>query len=417
MLIWTIILTLIIIGILIFVHELGHFLFAKLFKVKVETFSIGFGPSIFSFKKGETKYTISILPIGGYVKMAGDEPSSYSGLPDEFLSKKNYQKILIVFAGPLFNIIFGILLFFLAFKFFGVSNIKSNEIYKSEIAQIQKGDKIIQVNDKPFKGWFFLERENQYESTKLKVVRGIDTLIVNLKKGEVYKLRPKIEPVVDKVLVGYPAHNAGIRKGDKILEIDGIKIEDWSDIHSIVANKVNQEITIKYERNNQVFETKLKVRGEIVDQKGRKEGKLGIIREFETYRPDVFSSIVFSIDRTINASLLIFKVIIGLFTGETSLNVIGGPVMVGKTLGEGAQMGIQMLILITALISINLAVVNLLPIPALDGSHILIFLIESIIRKRINPKLYFAIQMTGFVILMALMFIIVIFDLYRILIP
>lgn len=417
MLIWTIILTLLIIGILIFIHELGHFLFAKLFKVKVETFSIGFGPSIFSFKKGETDYRISLLPIGGYVKMAGDEPNNYSGLPDEFLSKKNYQKILIVFAGPLFNIIFGILLFFIAFKFFGVSNIKSNEVYKSEILEIQKGDRIIQVNDKPFKGWFFLERENQHEDTKLKISRGTDTLIVNLKKGEVYKLRPKIEPIVDKVLVGYPAYDAGIRKGDKILEIDGIKIEDWSDIYSTVANKVNKEITIKYERNNQAFETKLKVRGEIVDPKGKKEGKLGIVKEFETYKSDILSSIVFSIDRTIDASLLIFKIIVGLFTGETSFKVIGGPVMVGKTLGEGAQMGMQMLILITALISINLAVVNLLPIPALDGSHILIFLIESIIRKRINPKLYFAIQMTGFIILMALMIIIVIFDLYRILIP
>ncbi len=417
MIITTILLTLIIIGILIFVHELGHFLLAKLFKVRVEIFSIGFGPTIASFKKGETKYSISLLPIGGYVKMAGEDPNNYSGMPYEFLSKSNYQKILIVLAGPLFNVIFGIIVFFLAYQLFGITNIKSNEIFKSDIEGIKKGDKIIEVNNKQFKGWYFLASENSKKDVNLKILRGDSIKTLILKKGDVNKLTPKIEPVIDDVIKNYPAYQAGLKKGDKIIEIDNIKIEDWSQISSIIADKVDREILVKYQRNGKIYETKIKPKGEIVDQKGKKEGKIGILKTFDKITPDPILSINLALEKTLQSSLLILKVLIGLFTGETSIEVLGGPIMIGKTIGETSQMGIQTLLLITGLISINLAVVNLLPIPALDGSHIVIFLTEAITRRRINPKFYFAIQMTGFVILMILMFFIIIFDIYRILMP
>ncbi len=417
MLFTTIILTLIIIGILIFIHELGHFLFAKLFKVRVEEFSIGFGPRVLSFKKGDTIYSISLLPLGGFVKMAGDEPSNYTGAEYEFLAKPNYQKILIVLAGPLFNVILGILAFYIAYQVFGITNIKSNEIYKSEIKEIQKGDKILEVNGKAFKGWYFLINQNSQKDVNLKILRGTDTLNIKLLKNEVNKLTPKIEPIVDNVIKGYPAYQAGLRRGDRIIEIDNIRIEDWSEISSIVANKLDKEITIKYERDGKIYETKLIPKAEIVDQKGKKEGKLGILKSFDKVIPDPTMAINLSLEKTFQSSLLILKVLIGLFTGGTSLEVIGGPIMIGKTIGETSQMGFQMLLLITGLISINLAIINLLPIPALDGSHIIIFLIESITRRKINPKFYFAIQMTGFVVLMILMFVIILFDIYRILMP
>ncbi|MEO0203097.1 MAG: M50 family metallopeptidase, partial [candidate division WOR-3 bacterium] len=178
-----------------------------------------------------------------------------------------------------------------------------------------------------------------------------------------------------------------------------------------------REILVKYQRNGKIYETKIKPKGEIVNQKGKKEGKIGILKTFDKITPDPILSINLALEKTLQSSLLILKVLIGLFTGETSIEVLGGPIMIGKTIGETSQMGIQTLLLITGLISINLAVVNLLPIPALDGSHIVIFLTESITRRRINPKFYFAIQMTGFVILMILMFFIIIFDIYRILMP
>jgi regulator of sigma E protease len=417
MLFTTILLTLFIIGILIFVHELGHFLFAKLFKVKVETFSIGFGPVIKSFKKGETTYAISLLPIGGYVKMAGDEPSSYSGYPYEFLSKPNYQKILIVLAGPLFNIIFGFLAFYIYFQVFGITNIKNPQIYKSEIPEIQKGDIILEVNDKPFNGWFFLQKENEKKDIKLRILRNNDTINLTLKRNDAFKLTPKIEPIVDNVIKDYPAYQAGLRKGDKIIEIDGQKVEDWSEISSLLSKKANKEIKLKYERNGKVYEVQIKTKSDFPDEKGNKQGRIGVSKKFEKFIPDPLLALNLAFEKTLESSLFIFKAVIGLFTGDTPLNTIGGPIMIGKTVSESVKVGLDFLIFLTGLISINLAVVNLLPIPALDGSHILIFLIESIIRRKINPKFYFAIQMTGFVLLMILMVIIIIFDIYRIIMP
>jgi regulator of sigma E protease len=417
MLFTTILLTLFIIGILIFVHELGHFLFAKLFKVKVETFSIGFGPVIKSFKKGETTYAISLLPIGGYVKMAGDEPSSYSGYPYEFLSKPNYQKILIVLAGPLFNIIFGFLAFYIYFQVFGITNIKNPIIYKSEIPEIQKGDIILEVNDKSFNGWFFLQKENEKKDIKLRILRNNDTINLTLKRNDAFKITPKIEPIVDNVIKDYPAYQASLRKGDKIIEIDGQKVEDWSEISNLLSKKANKEIKLKYERNGKVYEVQIKTKSDFPDEKGNKQGRIGVSKKFEKFIPDPFLALNLAFEKTLESSLFIFKAVIGLFTGDTPLNTIGGPIMIGKTVSESVKVGLDFLILLTGLISINLAVVNLLPIPALDGSHILIFLIESIIRRKINPKFYFAIQMTGFVLLMILMVIIIIFDIYRIIMP
>jgi len=414
MLLTTILLTLIVIGILIFIHELGHFLFAKLFKVRVETFSIGFGPIIKSFKKGETIYAISLLPIGGYVKMAGDEPDSYKGYSYEFLSKPNYQKILIVLAGPLFNIIFGFLIFYIYFQVFGIINIKNPTIYKSEIPEIQKGDVILEVNEKPFNGWFFLQRENEKKDIQLKILRNNDTINLTLKKNNVFKLTPKIEPIIDNVIKDYSAYQAGLRKGDKIVEIDGEKIEDWSEISNILSEKANKEIKLKYERNGKIYEVQLKVKSDFVE---KKQGRIGISKKFEKFIPDPILAFNLAFEKTLEASLLIFKFIVGLLTGETPLSTIGGPIMIGKTISESAKIGFDFLILLTGLISINLAIVNLMPIPALDGSHILIFIIEGILRRKINPKFYSAIQMTGFVLLMILMVIIIVFDIYRILIP
>ena len=410
----TILLALFIIGILIFVHELGHFLFAKLFKVKVETFSIGFGPVIKSFKKGETTYAISLLPIGGYVKMAGDEPNSYQGYPYEFLSKPNYQKILIVLAGPLFNIIFGFLIFYTYFQVFGINNIKNPIIYKSEIPEIQKGDIILEVNGKPFNGWFFLQRENEKKDIQLKILRNNDTINLTLKKNNVFKLSPKIEPIIDNVIKDYPAYQAGLRKGDKIIEIDGEKIEDWSEISNVLSKKANKEIKLKYERNGKIYEVQIKVKSDFVE---KKQGRIGISKKFEKFIPNPILVFNLALEKTLESSLLIFKTLIGFFTGETPLSAVGGPIMIGKTISESTKIGIDLLLFLTGLISINLAVINLLPIPALDGSHILIFLIEGILRRKINPKFYFAIQLVGFVFLIILMIIITFFDIYRILMP
>jgi len=154
----------------------------------------------------------------------------------------------------------------ITFPICGINNIKNPIIYKSEIPEIQKGDIILEVNGKPFNGWFFLQRENEKKDIQLKILRNNDTINLTLKKNNVFKLSPKIEPIIDNVIKDYPAYQAGLRKGDKIIEIDGEKIEDWSEISNVLSKKANKEIKLKYERNGKIYEVQIKVKSDFVEK-------------------------------------------------------------------------------------------------------------------------------------------------------
>ena len=409
-----ILIAILVLGFLILFHELGHFLFARLFGVKVEVFSIGFGPKIFSFRIGETEYAISAIPFGGYVKMAGDDPDKLEGADYEFLSKPVYQKILIVLAGPLFNIILGFFAFFISIKFYGLANITNPTVYKSEVEDLQRGDVVIRVEGEPFKGWYFIYRDNAKSDTHLDIVRGSDTLSVVLEKGEAAKVEPVIDPIIGKVIPGTPAAEAGLKAGDRIVAVDGKPITSWQEFVEYVRERPGKHITITVERNGQLLNFDLEV-GEEVGPDGKKRGIVGVVVKTDYYYPPFPEALKLAWERTIRSSILIFVAFYDLITGKASIQGIGGPVMIGKVLGESANVGMRMLLDITGLISINLAIINLIPFPGLDGGHILIFLIEAITRRRIDPKLYFAIQLIGIMILLALAVAITVFDIWRIL--
>ena len=410
-----ILIAILVLGFLILFHELGHFLFAKMFGVKVEVFSIGFGPRLISFRIGETEYAISAIPFGGYVKMAGDDPDNLKGLDYEFLSKPNYQKILIVLAGPLFNFILGFLAFFVAIKFYGIQNITNPAVYRSEFQEVIKGDRVLRVDDEPFRGWYFIYRDNEKDDTKLTILRSTeDTIDVVVPRGEAGKIEPVIDPIIGKVIPGTPAHEAGLKPGDRIVAVDGKPIEAWQEFVEYVREKPGQHITITVERNGNIMNFDLETLSE-TGENGKKVGKVGVVVRTDFYYPPLMESIALAWERTISASILIFRGLYQLLTGKASLRGVGGPVMIGKMIGESASVGMQMLLMITGLISINLAVLNLIPFPGLDGSHILIFLVEAIVRRKIDPRLYFAIQMTGIIILLIFAVFITIFDIWRIL--
>lgn len=410
-----ILIAILVLGFLILFHELGHFLFAKMFGVKVEVFSIGFGPRLISFRIGETEYAISAIPFGGYVKMAGDDPDNLKGLDYEFLSKPNYQKILIVLAGPLFNFILGFLVFFMAIKFYGIQNITNPVVYRSEFEKVMKGDRVLRVNDEPFRGWYFIYRNNERDDTKLTVLRSSeDTIDVVIPKGKAGEIEPVIDPIIGKVIPGTPAHEAGLKPGDRIIAVDGKPIEAWQEFVEYVREKPGQHITIAVERNGNIINFDLETLSE-TGENGKKVGKVGVVVRTDFYYPPLTESIALAWERTVSASVLIFRGLYQLLTGKASLSGVGGPVMIGKMIGESASVGMQMLLMITGLISINLAVLNLIPFPGLDGSHILIFLVEAIVRRKIDPRLYFAIQMTGIIILLIFAVFITIFDIWRIL--
>ncbi len=409
-----ILIAILVLGFLILFHELGHFLFARLFGVRVEVFSIGFGPRIFSFRIGETEYAISAIPFGGYVKMAGDDPENLKGESYEFLSKPVYQKILIVLAGPLFNFLLGFLVYFVGIKFYGVQNITNPTIYRSEVEEVRSGDVVIRVEGEPFRGWYFIYRDNEKSDTHLDIVRGSDTLSVVLEKGEAAKIEPVIDPIIGKVIPGTPAAEAGLRAGDRIVAVDGKPINSWQEFVEYVQARPEQHITITVLRDGQLLNFDLETAAEIGPD-GKKVGKVGVVVKTDYYYPPPMEALQLAWERTVYSSALIFAGLYKLITGKASLQGVGGPVMIGKMIGESASVGMQMLLFMTGLISINLAVLNLIPFPGLDGSHILIFLIEAITRRRIDPRLYFAIQLTGIIILLALAVAITVFDIWRIL--
>ncbi len=407
----SILIAIIVLGLLIFIHELGHFLLAKLFGVRVETFSIGFGPKLFSIRKGETEYAISAIPFGGYVKMAGDEPTNIKGESYEFLSKPTWQRILIVLAGPLFNVVLGFLAFFLMYYFYGISNIVSPVVYRSETDVLKPGDRILLVDGEEFRGWYFLSRKERAELT---ILRNGDTLKVVLSSEDVSKVEPLIPPVVGKVIPGSPASRYGLQAGDSVVSINGRKISSWQEMARIIEENPDRKITLTISRKGKLITIEAVPEGSSFDEKGRKVGKLGIVAQGSNVRLSLAESVKLAFQSTLNASVLIFTSLYKLVTGEVSVKSVGGPVMIGKVIGESANAGMSMLLFITGVISINLAVINLIPFPGLDGSHILIFLIEGIVRRRINPKFYFAIQVFGIVVLLGLAVAITVFDIWRI---
>ncbi len=409
-----ILIAILVLGFLILFHELGHFLFARLFGVRVETFSIGFGPRIFSFRAGETEYAISAIPFGGYVKMAGDDPESLKGEPYEFLSRPVYQKILIVLAGPLFNFLLGFLVYFSGIKFYGIQNITNPMVYRSEVEAVEKGDVVLRAEGEPFRGWYFIYRDNEHSDTHLEVLRGPDTVSVVLDRGEAAKVEPVIDPVIGKVIPGTPAYEAGLKAGDRIVAVDGRPIDSWQEFVEYVRSRPEQHITITVLRDGRTMNFDLETAAEMGPE-GERIGKVGVVVKTDYYYPPLVEALGLAWERTLYSSALIFAGLYRLITGKTSLQGVGGPVMIGKLIGESASVGMQTLLFMTGLISINLAVLNLIPFPGLDGSHILIFIIESVFRRRINPRLYFAIQLTGVLILLALAFAITVFDIWRIL--
>jgi len=338
-----------ILSFLIFFHELGHFLVAKIVGVKVEVFSIGFGKKLFCKKFGETNWCISAIPLGGYVQMKGQDdsnPTIKNYDKDSYTTKTPLQKIAILLGGPGFNI----LLAFLIYLFIS------------------------------FYGWM------------------------------------KLAPQVGKVLPNSSAVNI-LKKGDIIVKIDNYKIQTWDDIPKIIKIAPTP-LHLIIKRDNKLIPITLtpkitKTKNIFNEEVKRKLIGISPSGKLITIHYGLFEGLKVAFSETIDKSILIFKSFEKLITGVVGLNNVSGPITIVKVTSEAAHYGIVPLLLFTALISVNLGILNLLPIPALDGGHIVFNLYEWIARKPINEEIMIKLTLAGWGILGSLMILGVFNDIVR----
>jgi regulator of sigma E protease len=420
-----------VLGVLIFVHELGHFLMARRLGVRVLTFSLGFGPKLLKFTRGDTEYAISAIPLGGYVKMAGENPDdARSGRPDEFLSKTKWERFLVYIMGPAMNLLLAFVV--TAAVLYQGAESPSYEQEPPVIgavienspgarAGLRVGDRIVSVGGREMKTWdqFFIEIGTRASrETELVVDRGgrEETIRVTpapqtkYEVGEIGVL-PKTRLQLAEVTPGMAADRAGLRRGDVIVALDGKPDPEQQALIAYIKSNPNKPLRFSILRDGQPMDV-------TVTPEGDPGSALVGIRispyEFRIIRPGFVEALRLSLVKNWEWTRLIFRTLGGLFTRETSVRQLMGPVGIAELSGGAAQLGWTHLFNLMAMISLNLGLLNLMPIPVLDGGHIFIMLLEGIARRDFSVRMKEKMLLAGFVVLMMLMVTVIYNDLMRV---
>ena len=317
-------------GILVTVHEFGHFITAKLTGMKVEEFSIGFGPKIYQHQEGETLYSLRMLPLGGYNKIAGMDPEDPEDLERGFNSKPVASRMLVILAGSLMNFILPVLIFFGIFLAYGM---------------------------------------------------------------EV----PQNTPVLGQIVEGYPAAQSGLKEGDKVLSINGQPVSQWTDIRTRLADAGTKPVPFEIQRDKE------KLTVTVTPVLNPETGKpfIGVVSSLKKVQLTPWQAAVSSVTATKNIIKNMYASLYHMVTGKTKAE-LSGPVGVAKMAGQVAHKGFDMLLQFTAMLSLNLAIINLLPLPALDGGHFLILLIEAVTGHKLGKTAMQNIQKVGVAMILAI---------------
>ena len=414
-------------GVMVLVHEWGHFVIARLFGVRVEVFSIGFGTRLFGFKRGPTDYRLSALPLGGYVRMAGDNPAEERrGDPDEFLSKPRWQRVLIALAGPTTNFLMAVLLTAALFMHGGEQPSYADKpvvvagVVKDSPAQkagIQPGDHIVSFGGVKDPTWDRLALELALSApghSEPVTIERNDQLITTSVESQPQPFTvigyPAEPVIVGSVAHGLPAEKAGLKEGDVIVAASGQKLMAPSQFSEIVQQSAGNPMTLEILRDGQPQTLQLRpIWGDPGD--GMPRWQIGITFRFVT-SPRRYSAPQALVRATQFHIVLANKLIylVGeLFTGRVSLKQVQGPLGIVQESSRAAKRGFGDLISLMALVSLNLAILNLLPIPILDGGHILMLSIEGLLRRDLSLKIKERFVTVGMVFLL-LVFLIVMYN-------
>ena len=429
-----ILVALVVLGIIIVIHEFGHFAVAKLFGIKVETFSVGFGPRLFGFRRGETDYRISALPLGGYVKMSGENPGdAITGDPREFLSKPKWQRFLVASAGPIMNIVLAfVLLTGLLMHGTEVPEFYNNQAVvgivnpgsPADQAGIKVADQIVAIDGKQKPNWQnigLILGTNPGRAISISVERHgqrIDTSITPILDdrsgmGEP-GMGPLIRTVVKEVRAGGPAAAAGVKPNDEIVAVNGVDLgSSGKQLTDAIQSVPSKNFPITVMRDGKPVD--LQVAPVLED--GKKMIGVAIQPATVMVKFGFTDAIAQSVQMNSENAVLILQVIGRLFRRQASLKQLNGPIGIVQASGEAASLGMAALITLTAAISLNLGLVNLLPIPILDGGVMLLLLIEFVMGRDLSLRIKERIVQVSMAFLLLMMVVVIYNDVLKLLPP
>ena len=419
-----------VIGVLVFVHELGHFLAARRIGVRVLVFSIGFGPKLLKVRRGDTEYCVSAIPLGGYVRMAGENTEDRrTGAPDEFLSKTKWERFQVLIAGPAMNVVLAIVVMtFVLYQGVDMPLYESEPPVVGTVAEgsaadrvgIRVGERIVSVAGRVVETWEEMQlevrpRADREIAVAVRNADGIRELQVTPDSQTRFELGdlgigPVMRPQIRSVAAGQPAAAAGIEVGDVIAAVEGEAVASEELIKRINAH-ADRPLTLTVRRGETSRE--VTVTPALV-------GDVGLIGvsvspyEVRSIDPGLIDAFGYSLQRNYEWSGLIFQTLVGLFTAETSPRQLVGPVGIAQLSGGAAEIGFVALLSLMSMISLNLGILNLLPIPVLDGGHIAIIALEGVSRRNFSARIKERMLLFGFVALMMLMVTVIYNDLTRV---
>ncbi len=410
-------------GVVILVHELGHFAVAKAFGMRVLAFALGFGKRLVGFQRGETDYRICALPLGGYVKLSGDEPDETSNDPRDFLNRPRWQRIAVYLAGPAMNAVLAVVLVTALFVVgIDVPALQSmpatvgavDEGSPAALAGIAPGDEIVALGGQQVSRWqevafpvltsigrpLELEVERGGQRRKLTVT---PIPIPGFELGTI-GVFPKIVPKVGQVLPGTPAERAGLRRGDEMRAIDGRPLYSGEEFVTWIEARIGVVVVVELLRGGELLHL------EVVPEDRDGKGKIGVLLSYEQRYPPLLAlreSLRFNADIVRQSLAVIGKI----FTREVSAkSALSGPLEIAAQSGAAARTGFKHLLYWISAISISIGLLNLFPIPILDGGQIVMLLVESALRRDLSMAIKVRVMQVGFALIVLLMVTVLYFD-------